>query len=394
MHRPLRKLPAFSAIALVLLSIAACGQSAGKGPNARATQTPANGLPLAWHAVTMPTQGAFAIAPGDGDIGYACQVESARRIAVSATHDRAATWTHVGVIALADANQCFMTVDGLQPTTVMVAVTWEPQGASPITAFFTNYVTFDGGATWRKLSAPKPYLAFQFSTLQGVIYGYLRVANGEQDIPELATSSDQMRTWHPILQGIADVGGVGSTAFWLNPANGSLLVKDASVFWSSADAGAHWAKVLVPGLAASGAQTVVQAPVASQASQPWHLCAANDDALNLKDMQPNTLTCSSDGGATWRQGPGLNVMFTSAKGNFVTPTSIFALADDGAILATSSSPNDPATEREYRLAQGGRTWQAFASPPGRQSTISYYPAPGGGVLWDGTYEGQFTASYP
>ncbi len=205
MNRPHRNMFAFPAIALVLLLLTACGQTARTTP-AHSTATP-RGLQLAWHSGAVPA-GVLTVAPGDGDIGYACHVESARRIAVSVTHDRAANWTHAGDIALtADANQCFMTVDGLQPTTVVVAVTWEPPGASPITAFFTNYVTFDGGATWRKLSAPRPYLALQLATYGGVIYGYLRVASGPQDveIPELATSSDQMRTWHPILQPTWDV---------------------------------------------------------------------------------------------------------------------------------------------------------------------------------------------
>ncbi len=183
-------------------------------------------------------------------------------------------------------------------------------------------------------------------------------------------------------------------SFWLNPANGALLVKDAAVFWSSTDAGAHWTKIAVPEMAMSGAETVIQAPVASQASQPWHLCVANSDDLNPKDMEPNTLTCSSDGGATWQKEPGINVMFTSAKGNFVPPTDVFALADDGAVLATGSSPNDPTTDMEYRLTPGAQSWQMFPAPPKRESTITYYPSPGSGVLWEWTYSGPFTASYP
>jgi hypothetical protein len=299
MNRPHRNMFAFPAIVLALLLVTACGQTAQTAPS-HSTATP-RGLQLAWHLGAVPA-GALTVAAGDGDIGYACHVESARRIVVSVTHDRAANWTHAGDIALAaDANQCFMTVDGLQPTTVVVAVTWEPPGASPITAFFTDYVTFDGGATWRKLSAPRPYLAFQFTTYAGVIYGNLSVANGEQDIPELATSSDQMRTWHPILRPTWDVGGFDdSAAFWLNPANGALLVADMNMFWSSVDAGAHWTKITVPGLGAPSENVVVQTPVAGQ---PWHLCAGNDDGQDLKNLKPNTLTCSSDGGQTWQSAP-------------------------------------------------------------------------------------------
>jgi hypothetical protein len=378
---------AFPAIALALLLVTACGQTV------RTTAPARSGLQLTWRAGTVPA-GALTVAPGDGDIGYACHVESARRIAVSVTHDRAANWTHAGDIALAaDANQCFMTVDGLQPTTVVVAVIWEPEGASPITAFFTDYVTFDGGATWRKLSAPHPYLAFQFATYGGVIYGYLRVSNGEQDIPELATSSDQMRTWHPILQGIADFGGfVDSAAFWLNPANGALLVADMNVSWSSVDAGAHWTKITVPGLGAPGENVVVQAPVADQ---PWHLCAANNNDQDLKNLKPNTLTCSSDGGQTWQSAPALNITFTNGKkGTFATPTGVFALASDGAILALASGSAGPWTQSDYRLAANSQQWQSLNLAPGSFANLRYYPAPGGGVLWTGTKQNLLTASYP
>ncbi len=403
MNRPRHKLFAFPALAFPLLLIAACGQSAATNPSAHATvtHTPSSSLPLTWHAVTYPgdgvvsyPEGVVTVAPGDGDIAYMCMANGSSRVAVWVTRDRAAHWTHVGDISVSmGTNQCYPTVDGLQPNTAVVAVVAAKLGASPPVSLYTSYVTFDGGSAWRQLSKQQPYLAFQFSTLAGVIYGYLRVVHGQQDeeVPELVVSNDQMRTWRPILQGIGDFSGFDSNDFWLNPVNGALLVKDASVFWSSADAGVHWAKIAVPYLAMPSAETVVQAPVTDT---PWHLCVANDDDLNLKNPLPNTLACSIDGGQTWQSAPALNLSFTNVKGTFVSPTDVFALADDGAILATSNSPNDPATEWEYRLAPGAQSWQSLGPAPGSSAAIRYYPGPGDGVLWAWTNQDLRAASYP
>lgn len=401
MNRPHRNVFAFSAIALVLLLVTACGQTVRTAP-VHSTTTPHPGLQLAWHSgvtpgggiVTAPG-GVVAVAPGDGDIAYMCIANGGARVAIWATHDRATHWTHVGDIPVATGtNQCYPTVDGLQPNTIVVAVIEAKLGASPPVGYYTSYATFDGGSTWRKLVEPQSYLVLQVSTLAGVIYGYLRVASGPQDVevPELATSSDHMRTWHPILQGFADFGDfVDSAAFWLNPANGALLVADTNVFWSSADAGAHWTKIIVPGLGAPGENVVVQAPVADQ---PWHLCAANNNDQDLKNLKPNTLTCSSDGGQTWRSAPALNITFTNAKGTFATPTGVFALAGDGAILALSSGPAGPWTQSDYRLAPNAQQWQSLNLAPGSSANLRYYPAPGGGVLWTGDKQSLLTASYP
>ena len=206
-----------------------------------------------------------------------------------------------------------------------------------------------------------------------------------------------MRTWHPILQGFADFGDFAdSAAFWLNPANGALLVADTDVFWSSVDAGAHWTKIAVPGLGAPGENVVVQAPVADQ---PWHLCAANDDDQDLKNLKPNTLTCSSDGGQTWQSAPALNITFTNGKGangkgTFATPTDVFALASDGAILALSSGSAGPWSKATIvwrrTPSSGSRSTLRLA----HSANLRYYPAPGGGVLWTGTKQSLLTASYP
>jgi hypothetical protein len=384
MKRPLRKVFSFPIIVFALLLVTACGQSAHTSPARSITSQ----LQLTCHAIKAP-EGVLTVAPGDGDVAYICNMGDGSHIAIWVTRDRATRWTHTADIPVrAGATVCDVTIDGLQPDTAVVAVTSAKPGGSPPISAYTNYVTFDGGSTWRELAGSQPYLAFQFSTRAGVIYGYLRVSDGQQDIPELATSSDHMRTWHLILQHIADFGGFGSTAFWLNPANGAVLVEDMAVFWSSAIVGANWTKITAPG---SGSPAVVQAPVDGQ---PWHLCAAKDDDQNLKNPKPNTLMCSIDGGQTWQSVPALNIAFTNAKGTFVTPAGVFALASDGAVLARSSSSAGPWTTGDYRLAANAQQWQPLNLAPGSSADLRYYPAPGDGVLWAWAKQAPRTASYP
>ncbi len=84
----------------------------------------------------------------------------------------------------------------------------------------------------------------------------------------------------------------------------------------------------------------------------------------------------------------------NGKGTFATPTGVFALASDGAILALASGPAGPWTQSNYRLAANAQQWQSLNLAPGSFANLSYYPAPGGGVLWTGTKQSLLTASYP
>ena len=388
------------ALALLVTALAACGRPAPTSASAHttatasatATATPDTTLKLTWRAATVPKGSVYAVAPGDGDIAYACHVASARQLSIAVTRDRAVHWTHAGDIGLTeDANQCFITIDGHQPRTVVITAIWEPKGASPIITFSTSYVTFDGGATWRGLSGPKPYWVSQLATRGGAIYGFLRVQEGEAQVPELAVSRDQMRTWRTILLKISEFDGSDGNYFWLNPDTGALLARGDSAFWASNDAGAHWAQITVPGMTTQGEDTLVQAPTANQ---PWRLCAAGDDELNPRDLRPNSLTCSFDGGQTWQNEPAINFTVTNVKGTFSSPTTVFALASDGAVLATASAPTYPATSNHFRLEPGSQQWQTISDPPNADGEMNYYPSPGGGIFWESTTSGYATASYP
>jgi hypothetical protein len=353
-------------------------------------------VPLTWRSVTAPA-GTLAIAPGNGDVAYVCAVSAdGAHVSIWVTRDRAAHWSRTAAVPVpAGTTQCLVTVDGLQPAIAVVAVTGVKLGGSPRLTDFASYVTFDGGHTWRALavSGSLPYLTLQFSTRATVTYAHLRVANGQQEDDVLATSSDHMRTWHPLFHGVSasvglGAGGLGGTAFWLNPTDGALLVQGTDAFWSSANAGGSWTRLAVPGFGSAAETVVVQAPVGGR---PWHLCAANE-SLDPQNPHPHSLTCSTDGGRTWQILPGLNRTFTNPpKGTFVYPVGVVAIASDGAILAVLIGPP---TNVVYRLPADTQQWQSLGPDPGSAFPIAYYPAPGSGVLWALSEQGLLTADYP
>jgi len=395
-------------ILLSLLLLAACGQTMHGSANISTptlATTAASSFPT-WRAATLPTASnfIFAVAPSNGDIVYTCGVAGGSNLAIWVSHDRAVHWTHTATIPVkSGTTECQVTVDGLDTQTAVARVDQVKLGGNPLISQYQSFATFDGGQTWRQLSGTRPYVVFQLSTRADAIYAYLTYDAGNpqaplEDDPVLAVGHDQMRTWRTIFQGVTEAisVGVNNAAFLLNPASGALLVAGANSFVTSGDVGAHWANVTVTGYGVQpppSENIVVQLP---QSDQPWHLCVAYDDILNMHNPQPNTLTCSTDSGQTWRPVPSLNMTFTNAKGTgtFVAPAGIFAIADDGAVLAAVSGLASQDTT-DYRRQMNGQRWQSFGLTPGA-ALLTYYPGPGNGVLWAFTYtQGSWvTTDYP
>lgn len=393
LHLPTRRiwrsvgaLGSVAAVLLLFIYFLASGPGRVTGPltsrtptaSATAATTP-TAAPLDWRTVTAPPnfQGmsVMDVSPADGNTLYACGSESQAQggsVALWVSRDRAAHWQRATAIPARTAtNLCFLQADMQSPGTAVVAVTWTPMGASPQISTFTSYLTNDYGLHWTPLTFPRPAIIYQLATQGATTYAILRGDTSD----ELAVSADGLRTWKRVDTGITP-GLLQASAFWLNPTSGALLVWWSGL-WESADGGAHWTQLQVPGgaLADPSANVVVRQPVAGE---PWQLCVATNNTLDRSDPQPNKLTCSKDGGVTWVQRPGLNITFANgAKGSFVAPVSVFAIADDGAVLAEEIGLSGQVL---YRLPAGGQQWQSLGQAPSTSASYGYVPTPGNGYL--------------
>lgn len=379
----------------VLILLAGCGVSARAGAtttNSPTATTPAQ-LHLAWQPMTMPPQASvtpytLGFAPSDGDVVYACAVDpraSSRQLHLWVTRDRSAHWTHLADLTVhAGSNRCGIVVDEWQPMSAVVAINWAPMGASPGISSYSSYATLDGGASWRQLTGPYPYLVRQLATIAGVTYASISVdaPGGEQN--ELAVSRDALRTWQQIPQTQTFGLDRGAPGFWLDPKNGALLAEGTTAtgtkLWSSDDLGAHWTALSTP--ASAGDLGLAQIVVQTQAGV-WHLCIATSQGDGR--TPPGGPTCSLDGGQTWQQWPGLKVAFTNpSKGTFYAQADVFALDDSAAVLAAVTIPdftNNTNTTTIYRLAPRAQQWQRIGDFDGQAYPIGLYPTASGDVLW-------------
>jgi hypothetical protein len=124
---------------------------------------------LQWHMIALPpgVGGGYTAAPSDGAASYTClspdisgdtgHVESPR---VWSTHDFAAHWTRMANIPADKVNnECVIQVDALNPAIVVAVLIWLPNGAGggPDINDMSNFVTCNGGASWRKVTSANPF---------------------------------------------------------------------------------------------------------------------------------------------------------------------------------------------------------------------------------------------
>jgi photosystem II stability/assembly factor-like uncharacterized protein len=269
--------------------------------------------------------------------------------------------------------ECRIMVDAARPDRAVVETAWLQAGESGDISLISSFASFDYGAHWRKLVYPGPFaVGPKMASYGGNIYASDAAENSGSD-QGLWVSHDQMKTW----QALTLPPHTFASDFWLNPTTGALLIATSPTLFSSVDGGAHWTQLPAPSTA--GIPWLVQQP---QGSAPWRICGA---------MQANTLTCSADGGQTWKARPALNLVQNSPKGfQFFAPAGVFALTYDGAALAMAVT----ASSHVYRLPAGGSAWQDLGpAPTYNDSGPRYSPTPTGGSLWL-TGSDVFTAAYP
>ncbi len=293
-----------------------------------------------------------------------------------------------------------------------------------------NFVSTTGGATWQAIGSNWEY--GELATYQGMSFA-LGVDLSSSSRSQRLTASDNLLSWHDID---TDIVGYGDTvdSFWLNSADGDLLVSTANNtpgpaspvtnLWDSRDDGQQWTRLTVPSLTSeplTNLQVVVQQQAAEQS---WHICVSQQ--INADPPHSyNLMACSNDGGLSWTQRSALNVttnqtIFRKSDGQLIhyTPVSqlyLIAFESDGSLIAAVDDASTSTTSIPagiYRLSPGGSAWQRIGRAPrpftSYQSTFIPFVS---GAIWVGgecsnlvhtvwpcysvnAGDGVYTAAYP
>jgi hypothetical protein len=211
----------------------------------------------------------------------------------------------------------------------------------------------------------------------------------------LERSTDGLRTWQAIDAPIRAASESPST-FWVNPSDGHLLAEGdagyAGSLWASLDQGTTWTKLGDSGMRAYA----IQYPVLGQ---PWHICGMR--YTSPPDAAPvNFFKCSTDGGHTWSDMPGLEFTLhcdTCDNGQPVTRmagANVLGFAGDGSLLVTIAARLDVAgntVTSVYKLAPGAAKWQSLGETPASVQ-VAVFPWLGR-TLWSIGGPDTYVASY-
>ncbi|MGH2501938.1 MAG: hypothetical protein ACRDID_05395, partial [Ktedonobacterales bacterium] len=309
-------------------------------------------------------------------------------IAIWATQNGAATWTHVSDLSyINEVAQCEVTIDVADPQRLNIIASENS---------VHSYVSDDGGKTWRALSDDMQLVGLD--TQAGVSVAVTTpwdfaksgvVQPPTQERPSrLSISSDDWRTWQPIDGALAAQGLIVDNV-WRRPGDGALLAEafhqsaaaratgtplGGAAFptltyslWQSADLGAHWSQLPTPpNLDPLGGYLVAQ----PQGVAPWRVCGFQNAGGG--SGQSALVGCTQDGGHTWQSRPLPKLLVTSGtdcvRG---APLNGADLLPDGSLIAyvfvgkvTNGVMLDPGTSELFRLAPGANQWQDLGSPPG------------------------------
>jgi hypothetical protein len=424
-----RTRPAIAGALVLLLAallLAGCGGTTTQA-GASGTRTPAAPTatriaatptlppaPLSWEDATLPpgyiggivsyNLGPLAVAPGDGNIAYACALATPHNgvpatvgTTIWLTQDRAQHWSRLAPLPVVPQflTSCWIVPDAVDPSIVVAGVSWAREGAlgEPLFMQSAQFVSFVGGTQWQSLTGSQPFVVRWLATYHGTT-----MAEVDTNVPAVGygafwISYDHMRTWQA-----SSTAEPQYRSIFINPTTGELLGVGGNAagpivvpLETSDDFGLHWTTIATP----TGATPIVSPPAGSQ---PWRMCVivqSTDNGSNkVTDTGPNTggtLMCSLDGGKTWSQRPRLAITYTDPNtGPGSQVASECAVGPDGTIYADMPAimptiPDSAIPDTVYRLAPGSDRWQSLGASPvdlfSQESEYASAELPGAGIFW-------------
>lgn len=335
--------------------------------------------PLAWRPLgaTEPSDSiAFA---NDGKTAYRCSTQFNSPLNIWRTTDRGAHWIPARAFPTDPTmNACELLVDASDPS--VAALAWQPRGGGAGDSYTGLMTTVDGGTTWQAVPS-QPYIHIdQLDSRGGVIFAVRETVSTTNTVEyHLWASSDRMRTWRQVDHGLAPA----VAGFWLQPEGSGILVivsgganAIASQLWTSPDGGATWHQLNVPGGLPSymlarmvGLGMQASGIVVRSLQGHFHICVSNATVATSTPTPQSSVTCSIDGGATWRV---RKLLLLDTSQGFSVGVNLVGITNDGTLLASGLGTL-------YRLAADSDRWQPLGPLP--QLGVVYCPSPGAGMLW-------------
>lgn len=389
----------------------------------------------------------IAFAPSDPQTAYICSaanVAGSNPVAIWATHDGAATWTHVTDLPNSDSvAQCSITVDAHAPERLNLFISG--QNNQTLKSEVPSYVSRDGGKTWRSLNDDLQLVGLSTagqvsvavaSPLDGLLSP---VTPGQQlRMPRLVASRDDFHSWAPI-DGQFSAQGQFVSNVWQRPSDGALLAQVetrhaltatptatvapgppapdhyyTSALWQSADLGAHWEPFPTPANLANLTTLYDMAYLVAEplGGAPWKVCGVSDVSKRSAATQ-QIIGCTLDSGKTWTSRPLPDLKdscgASCVEGQVMGGVGGHVLADGSLISAfySTSAANGYAETQQsyhlYRLPAGASQWQDLGSAPGgvtialsSPSASTFVSFSGGGSLdgYSGSIVGQLGGDVP
>jgi hypothetical protein len=369
-----------AALTLVPL-LTGCGRYAA---TAAPTATEMGATKLTWSERTIPpgltlnSGENVVIAPifsaADDQDGWLCVANSDDSFTIWGTTDQARSWRVVGRLTqdvTSSPQGCSLTPDTLDPRALTLSFGYGCGECG--TAGSASYISFDGGATWRKL--PGGIMTNTIVTYGRNTYLLGNLSASGNSGAKLYVTDSTLKSWRNVGPSTGPTGGAYYD-LWPDPTTGALLISDQTNIWLSDPGVTYWKQIPMP--AGSSVNNAVAGWVAK--AHAWRICGRVGTmpipAPNPTGAQAEVLQCTMDLGQTWVSASEFTQRLTceacaqkTGSAIKVAENCIPTAMDSNGALYTQCSPgqtltiNQPVTGTLYRLAPGSIAWQKLSAPP-------------------------------